>query len=74
MQTFDMKNPIERIDPNLFSSILRWVLGLTFATAGWFYHSWITIGFGSLMFITGFFRPRRCTEEGCDINEHRSGR
>jgi hypothetical protein len=63
-----MKNPLDRIDPNLLSSILRWTLGLVFAIAGIIQHSWITIGFGTLMFITGFFRPRRCTEDGCDID------
>lgn len=54
-----------------FSRILRWGLGILFIGAGIYYYNqggWPAIIFGTVLFITGFFRPRRCMEEGsCEI-------
>ncbi len=53
-----------------FSRLLRWSLGLLFAGAGIYYFDkggWPAILFGAVIFATGFFRPKRCLEEGCDI-------
>lgn len=52
-----------------FSRLLRWGLGLFFAGAGIVYFDkggWPAILFGAVLIATGFFRPRRCLEEGCD--------
>lgn len=54
-----------------FSRSLRWILGSFFITAGVIYFNkgaWPAILFGVLIFVTGFFRPKRCLEEGCEIN------
>jgi|GEM_PF-802227 uncharacterized membrane protein len=53
-----------------FSRILRWVLGAFFMGAGIIYFkqgAWPAILFGALIFVTAFFRPKRCLEEGCEI-------
>ena len=53
-----------------FSRILRWTLGLLFAGAGilyWNKGGWPAVLFGALVFITGFFRPKRCLNDTCDI-------
>jgi hypothetical protein len=52
-----------------FSRILRWALGVVFITIGMLYlktdtTAWAIIGFGAVLFITGFFKPRRCIEDG----------
>lgn len=52
-----------------FSRILRWVLGIVFVSAGIIYFdqgAWPAILFGAVIFITGFFRPKRCLEESCE--------
>jgi len=45
----------------LFSRYLRWGLGILFIILG-LYHEidWPVAIFGVILFITGFFRPRRC--------------
>lgn len=53
-----------------FSRILRWVLGAGFITAGvvmWDKGGWPAVLFGAVIFITGFFRPRRCLEDQCEL-------
>ncbi len=52
-----------------FSRILRWVLGggfIAVAIIYWKEGGWPALLFGLLIFITGFFRPRRCVDE-CNI-------
>lgn len=55
-----------------FSRIIRWGLGALFIGGGiYYYHQdgWPAIIFGAVLFVTGFFRPRRCLEEGsCAMN------
>jgi hypothetical protein len=56
----------------LFSRILRWSLGIMFISAGIYYlkdGGWPAIFFGLIMLITGFFRPRRCIDDSCDMAE-----
>ena len=54
-----------------FSSILRWALGTLFIGLGLYYHadnsSWIIMLFGLVFIATGFFRPKRCIEDNCDV-------
>ena len=54
-----------------FSRIMRWSLGLLFIGAGIYFYkdgAWPAILFGSVLFVTGFFRPKRCLDEdGCEI-------
>lgn len=53
-----------------FSSIFRWILGIVFAGAGIIHLNkggWPAILFGALIFITGFFRPIRCLNDGCEL-------
>ncbi len=54
-----------------FSRIIRWGLGALFIGGGVYYFDqggWPAIIFGAVLFVTGFFRPRRCLEEGsCEI-------
>jgi hypothetical protein len=66
----DLCSMIRNLDPVLFSRLLRWTLGAVFIATGiWYYQdgAWPAIAFGSAMFITGFFRPRRCVDDKCDI-------
>jgi len=54
----------------LFSRLLRWALGILFIGAGIYFideGAWPAIAFGGLMFLTGFFRPRRCVEDNCEV-------
>lgn len=59
-----------------FSRIFRWMIGSAFIIAGLLYWNkggWPAMIFGVVIFVTGFFRPKRCLEEGqCEINS--SGR
>lgn len=53
-----------------FSRILRWVLGIIFIGAGIRYlnqEGWPVLVFGIIIFITGFFRPRRCVDDQCNV-------
>jgi hypothetical protein len=53
-----------------FNRLLRWSLGATFITVGILYAKaggWPAILFGALIFITGFFRPRRCIGNECEL-------
>jgi hypothetical protein len=52
----------------LFNALLRWAFGILFISLGVIYHTdgaWPAILFGTIFFITGFFKPQRCLEEGC---------
>jgi hypothetical protein len=54
----------------LFSRLLRWTLGAIFIGTGVYYFkdgAWPAIVFGAVMFITGFFKPRRCIEDNCEV-------
>ncbi|MGL6268107.1 MAG: hypothetical protein ACRC2O_09270 [Chitinophagaceae bacterium] len=54
-----------------FSRILRWGLGSLFIGAGIYYFedgTWPALLFGSVLFATGFFRPKRCLADGCEID------
>lgn len=49
-----------------FSRLLRWSLGIFFIATGILYADeggWPAILFGTLMLITGFFKPKRCMGE-----------
>ena len=53
-----------------FSRLLRWGLGVLFMIIGWIYFAdggWPALLFGAIVFATGFFRPKRCLEEGCEL-------
>ncbi|MBO9205256.1 MULTISPECIES: hypothetical protein [Niastella] len=46
-----------------FSRLLRWLLGILFISTGFTYvkeGGWPAILFGTLILITGFFKPKRC--------------
>ena len=52
----------------LFSALIRWGLGLLFVSLGWVSYkdgAWPVIVFGIIIFVTGFFKPKRCLKEGC---------
>lgn len=49
-----------------FSKILRWSLGIVFIATGILYAGeggWPAILFGTLILITGFFKPKRCISD-----------
>jgi hypothetical protein len=53
-----------------FSRILRWTLGAVFILIGIRYmkqDGWPVLVFGAIFFSTGFFRPRRCINDDCEI-------
>lgn len=53
-----------------FNRILRWSLGVFFITMGIGYYKeggWPAILFGAALVITGFFRPKRCLDESCNL-------
>jgi hypothetical protein len=53
-----------------FHRIFRWSLGLLFLGAGIAFYrdgSWPAIVFGGLLVLTGFFKPRRCVDDQCDL-------
>jgi hypothetical protein len=54
-----------------FSRSLRWLLGGLFVAVGIIYFKeggWPAILFGSVLLITGFFRPKRCIDENnCEL-------
>lgn len=52
--------------------IIRWGFGATFITIGIVYDSFIAIGFGAIMFATGFIRPRRCLNDNCSVKPNHS--
>jgi len=50
-----------------FSRVIRWGFGILFIGGGIYYYGqggWPAIIFGAVFFATGFFRPKRCLEEG----------
>ena len=53
----------------LFNALLRWAFGILFISIGLVHvkdGAWPAIVFGTIFFITGFFRPKRCLEK--DLN------
>lgn len=55
-----------------FSRLLRWGLGMLFIIMGIVYFNkggWPAILFGILIFITGFFKPKRCLDN-CTIDQN----
>lgn len=51
-----------------FSSLLRWSLGAVAIYFGYAFRAegaWPAIILGAILVVTGFFRPKRCLEEGC---------
>jgi len=64
---FSIKTPNDRL--TLFSRLLRWSLGGLFIWAGHhFGGAWPAYIFGGILVATGFFRPKRCLDEGCGID------
>jgi hypothetical protein len=56
----------------LFSRILRWSLGVLFIGVGVLYRhddGWPAILFGGAFIVSGFFRPRRCMDDGCSVEQ-----
>jgi|GEM_PF-2208661 len=52
----------------LLSRVVRWSFGILIIWLGFRNdYDWAVIIFGALMFITGFFRPRRCVGEICNM-------
>ena len=53
------------------SSILRWAIGIVFLTLGFIFRKeddpWILFLFGTVLFVSGFFRPRRCIDDQCNV-------
>jgi hypothetical protein len=53
--------------------LLRWGLGVLFIGVGviyWKEDAWPAILFGSVMLVTGFFRPKRCLDDGtCRVGQ-----
>lgn len=53
---------------NWASRIIRWALGLLFTGMAYFMEdAEILYLFGALFFISGFFKPRRCTDSSCQV-------
>lgn len=51
-----------------FSSLLRWALGAAAIYFGYAFRTegaWPAMILGAILIITGFFRPKRCLEDGC---------
>jgi hypothetical protein len=58
-----------------FSRILRWSMGIFFTGAGILYFregGWPAILFGGAFIVSGFFRPRRCMDDGCSVEQGRN--
>ncbi|OJY82418.1 MAG: hypothetical protein BGP13_22370 [Sphingobacteriales bacterium 40-81] len=52
------------------SRLVRWGLGGLFMAIGILYFNkdgWPAILFGAAMIITGFFRPKRCIGDSCEL-------
>ena len=52
------------------SRLVRWGLGSFFIAIGIQYFNqdgWPAILFGAIMIITGFFRPKRCIGDSCEL-------
>ena len=53
------------------SSLVRWLLGLVFLYMAYLLRkeagTWILLLFGSVLFVSGFFRPKRCIDDRCDL-------
>ncbi|MFT3945744.1 MAG: hypothetical protein QM763_02125 [Agriterribacter sp.] len=53
------------------SRILRWAFGILFITIGILYlrhDGWPAIIFGVAMIVTGFFCPKRCINDSCNLS------
>lgn len=54
----------------LLHRLVRWGLGSVFIAIGILYFSegaWPVFLFGAAIMVTGFFNPRRCLDDTCDI-------
>ncbi|MCC6287930.1 MAG: hypothetical protein IT249_08595 [Chitinophagaceae bacterium] len=52
------------------SRLIRWGLGGLCIAIGILYFNqdgWPAIIFGAIMMITGFFRPKRCIDDSCNL-------
>lgn len=50
--------------------LVRWGFGTMFTSIGIVYYKeggWAAILFGAIFLVTGFFRPKRCLQQGCEI-------
>jgi hypothetical protein len=53
---------------NWASRIIRWALGLLLiGLAYWSEDAAALYVFGALFFISGFFKPKRCTHSSCQV-------
>ncbi len=53
---------------NWVSRILRWALGLGFLWLAFSYDdAQVLYFFGAVVFISGFFKPKRCTSNSCNL-------
>jgi hypothetical protein len=53
---------------NWASRIIRWTLGLVFTGMAYYFEDASALYvFGALFFISGFFKPKRCTDTTCQV-------
>lgn len=53
---------------NWASRIIRWALGLLFLGMAYFLEDAEALYiFGALFLISGFFKPKRCTDSSCQV-------
>src|SRR5688500_16692387 len=68
IKIFIMKDSKDTKRLILFNALLRWAFGIVFISLGVVYYedgAWPVILFGTILFITGFFRPKRCLDKRC---------
>jgi phosphatidylglycerophosphate synthase len=56
-----------RMDSHTLSRIIRWFMACVFGIVAWKFQSWEVGLFALIFLVSGFFKPRRCSEEGCDL-------
>jgi hypothetical protein len=72
----DMPTNIQTRQIIFFHRILRWALGTVFILVGtsyWKQDGWPVLVFGGIIFLTGFFTPRRCINNACETPSSQSG-
>ncbi|MCU0396180.1 MAG: hypothetical protein MUF29_09730 [Chitinophagaceae bacterium] len=53
---------------NWISRIIRWALGLVFLWLAYTYEdAKVLYFFGAVVFATGFLKPKRCTQDSCQV-------
>jgi len=63
-----MKNTDALSFGNWASRIIRWALGLLFIGMAFYFEDAAALYvFGALFFISGFFKPKRCTDNSCQV-------